>query len=159
MVVGDEAKRLVARRRIEAGDPILTLHGVLVPQPSRHTLQVGCDVHLAPAGDGSAAPATDEFAWCYLDHACRPNARVLGRTLLALRAIDVGEAITFDYTTTEWDMASPFVCGCGAPDCIRIVQGFARLNAAQRLVRRDVIALHVRERANEQEWIGTGESP
>lgn len=159
MVVGDDAKRLVSRRPIAAGEPILRLHGALVARPSRHTLQVGHDLHLAPDGDGRSAPAPDRFAWCYLDHACRPNARVDGRDLVALRAIETGEAITFDYATTEWDMASPFVCRCGAPDCIGAVRGFVHLDDEQRRVRWHLASTHIREMAMARQWIGTGESP
>jgi hypothetical protein len=52
-------------------------------------------------------------------HACDPNARV-SFTLMALvarRDIAPGEALTFDYFTTESAISAPFVCHCGASNC------------------------------------------
>ena len=45
------------------------------------------------------------------------------RVVVALRDIEAGEAITFFYPSTEWDMAQPFECGCGSTQCIKVVKG------------------------------------
>ena len=34
--------------------------------------------------------------------------------LTALRPISEGDELTFFYPSTEWAMAEPFECGCGA---------------------------------------------
>jgi hypothetical protein len=48
-------------------------------------------------------------------------------------AIAHGEQITFDYTTTELDMAERFLCLCGTSGCDGLVRGYAHLSpAAQR---------------------------
>ena len=53
-------------------------------------------------------------------HSCAPNCRVSfsQRSLIALRDIEAGEAVTFDYRTTEKRLVSPFQCRCGSSSCV-----------------------------------------
>ncbi|MGZ3274348.1 MAG: SET domain-containing protein-lysine N-methyltransferase [Caulobacteraceae bacterium] len=53
-------------------------------------------------------------------HSCAPNCRVsfVHRALIAVRDIGPGEAVTFDYRTTENRLAGPFQCRCGSPSCV-----------------------------------------
>lgn len=52
-------------------------------------------------------------------HSCEPNCRISfpDRTLVAVRSIAPGDAITFDYKSTESRMSHPFVCLCGSGQC------------------------------------------
>jgi len=52
-------------------------------------------------------------------HSCEPNCRVSfsDRALVALRAIEPGEAVTYDYETTESWFSHPFWCLCGSRRC------------------------------------------
>jgi uncharacterized protein len=52
-------------------------------------------------------------------HACEPNCRLdlEGRVAVALRPIAAGEAVTYDYETTERWFSHPFWCQCGARRC------------------------------------------
>ena len=52
-------------------------------------------------------------------HGCEPNCRVdlHDRVMVALRPIEPGEAITYDYETTERWFSHPFWCRCGARRC------------------------------------------
>jgi hypothetical protein len=34
-----------------------------------------------------------------------------------------GDELTFFYPSTEWTMAQPFECGCGAEECVGQVSG------------------------------------
>ena len=53
-----------------------------------------------------------------LNHSCDPNARFgPKRQLLALRSINRGEEITFDYSTSEVDPQWTMSCACGAIGC------------------------------------------
>ena len=55
----------------------------------------------------------------FTNHSCAPNAVLRirqGRVeFYAMRDIAPGEEISFNYLTSEWDMAAPFTCGCGTP--------------------------------------------
>ena len=134
------AHRLVALHTLAAGQRILTIDGQETAQPSRHSVQVGPALHVAPL-QGSL----DVGFWRYLNHSCAPNAWLRGRELIALRDIRAREDVTFDYDTTEWDMAEPFACHCGSATCRGLVRGFAHLSTAQR-ERLQSVAPHLQAR-------------
>lgn len=121
---------VVARRNIPAGALVMRLDGPLVDKPGRYTVQVDVDQHV----DAEMHPAHgDRYPlWRFLNHACAPTARVVGRTLRAIAAIKKGDEVTFDYDATEWDMASPFACLCGAPTCRGKIRGYRHLKPAVR---------------------------
>jgi hypothetical protein len=54
----------------------------------------------------------------FINHNCDPNTGISGQiTLVALRDIEIGEEVCFDYAMTD---ASPFLefrCQCGSPSC------------------------------------------
>jgi hypothetical protein len=121
---------VVARVAIAKGTQVLAIEGPLVDHPTRYTIQVGVDMHV----DAEADPKTGRAhpIWRFLNHACAPNTRIEGRSLVAGKRIRAGEEITFDYETTEWDMAAPFPCGCAAATCRGLIRGFRHLTPAQR---------------------------
>lgn len=121
---------VIATADIAEREVILRIEGRVVDRPSKYTVQIGECSHVEPwvgrmaAGEGSPV-------WPYLNHSCDPNAHVKGRELVSLRAISRGESITFDYNTTEDDIATPFVCSCGACGG-RVIRGFRHLSAEDR---------------------------
>ncbi len=62
----------------------------------------------------------------YMNHSCQPNTHFAGRQVVALRDIAEREELTFDYNSTEWEMAEAFVCECGHCGGSRI-SGFKNL--------------------------------
>ena len=52
-------------------------------------------------------------------HSCEPNCCVSfpDRALVAIRPIEPGEAITYDYESTESWFSHPFWCQCGSRRC------------------------------------------
>ncbi len=86
----------------------------LVRQPTYQTIQVGQEAHIEELG-----------ILAYLNHSCRPNTIVdtTALTVTAARDVAAGEELTFFYPSTEWEMDRPFVCLCGAPQCVRLVAG------------------------------------
>lgn len=123
---------------LRQGDLILTIDGPIVGQPSRYSVQIARDQHVEVGAD------RDGTTWRFLNHACHPNAVLRGRELRARLAIRRGDEVTFDYTTTEFDMASPFACACGAADCLGWVRGFAHLTPAQQQQRAPDLADYLR---------------
>ena len=55
-----------------------------------------------------------------VSHSCAPNCRVsfADRTLIAIRNIEPGEQITFDFRTTETRLFHPIQCRCRTPACV-----------------------------------------
>ncbi|KAK6535637.1 hypothetical protein TWF694_002092 [Orbilia ellipsospora] len=93
-------------------------------------------------GDFSAATPTTEKAYSsvqvsetehielnsdllYCNHSCDPNVAfdTDEGVVRAIRDIKEGEPITFNYLSTEWDMAQSFKCECGSGKCLGDIQG------------------------------------
>ena len=64
------------------------------------------------------------------DHSCAPSVAfdLEAGCLRALRPIAAGEALSAFYPSTEWRMAEPFGCACGAPGCLGLISGAAELS-------------------------------
>lgn len=130
---------------VEAGRCVLEFDGVVRGIPARYSVQVGLDEHVHPDDAAVAAQDRTRFQWRFLNHSCAPTCRVAGRGLAALRDLAAGEELTFDYNATEWSMAEPFTCTCGACGG-SVVRGFAHLDAAERAQRSGWMAEHLVER-------------
>jgi hypothetical protein len=100
------------------------LSGQVVAQPSKFTIQQWDREHLFPNG----------ALWAWINHACRPNCAIDFETweLVSCSPIRVGEEITFNYNSTEWEISSPFRCNCGSPHCGQDIRGFRYLVGHQR---------------------------
>lgn len=111
-------------------EPVVLVKGRSTTIPTRYTLQVGPDEHI----DANPLPGTvgGYPEWRFLNHACEPNTMLRGRVLVARRPIEDGEELTFDYESTEWDMATPFACECGSARCRRRIRGYRHLEVEQR---------------------------
>lgn len=59
----------------------------------------------------------------YMNHSCDPNMASLPDlwTGIALRDIEAGEELTYDYATTDSEYAN-FECACGAANCRKIIR-------------------------------------
>jgi D-alanine-D-alanine ligase-like ATP-grasp enzyme len=106
------------------------------PAPrSRHTIQIAVDQH--------AEMEPGFLRLC--SHCCRPNAicDVDNRRVQAISDVRPGDVLTIFYPSTEWDMAEPFECRCGAPECLGRVAGAKHLPGD--LLREYWFARHIRE--------------
>jgi len=85
----------------------------LFDKANRYTVQISQEKHTE-VGKLSA-----------LNHSCDPNVILDTDRLimLARRDIDKGEELSFFYPSTEWEMDAPFICLCGASNCIHVVAG------------------------------------
>ena len=136
---------LLATEPIPRGQWILSLSGLLMPGPCRHSVQVGRGLHLEAPPGLSTDELLDQHPWRFLNHSCDPSARLQGRDLYARRRIQAWDEVTFDYDTTEFDMADPFACRCGSPRCRGWIRGFRHLDPAERRRLRPRLADHLRE--------------
>jgi hypothetical protein len=136
--------QVVATEDLEPGQPILCIDGVLVDRPTRYTIQIGERAHVERPEPTQLEHELDHYPWRFLNHSCAPNAILCNRTFVALHPIGKGGEVTFDYTTTEYDMSCPFPCGCGAPACLGIVRGFRHLSPEQQRARAPYLAEYLR---------------
>lgn len=117
-------KGLFARKDIIAGAVIFHMKGIISSRPNKYSVQLGPDQHIDfPT---VRKPNDDlDYAWQFLNHSCEPNGYVNADeySFCALRNIRKGEEITFNYLTTEYELATPFRCDCGAAKCFGFIRG------------------------------------
>jgi hypothetical protein len=133
---------VVALEPVAAGRELLQIQGVLTETPHRCSVQVAARLHLSPPADLRPDSQPDLYLWRYLNHACQPNAAVVGRGLIALRDIAAGEEVTFDYNRNEYEIAEPFACHCGACGG-RTIRGFKHLSAEEQARLLPILAPHL----------------
>lgn len=136
-VEGDvrKGRHVVATRAIAKGSVVATITGHReIPHANRFSVQVAANTHIDDLG-----PFT------YLNHSCAPNVffDTAALTLTALEAIAEGDELSFFYPSTEWEMAEPFECHCGAAACVGEIQGAAKLHAD--VLARYRLNQHIRE--------------
>ncbi len=85
----------------------------LTDKPNRFTVQIAREQH------------THVGKLAALNHSCDPNVILDTKNMemVACKDIQKGEELFFFYPSTEWEMAAPFICLCGAPNCIHVVAG------------------------------------
>jgi SET domain-containing protein len=127
-------KGLVATRTIPRGAVVASFKGARTRAvPTYQSVQIGPHTHV-----------DDPACLNLLNHSCDPTVRIhVGRrAVVAHRRIRKGEALTFFYPSTEWRMARPFVCRCGAPGGLAEVRGARDLPLA--VLRRFPLSSHIR---------------
>ena len=102
--IKDGMKGLFTNKRFVNGTKVLELDGNYFPYPTRTSIQIG-DQHL------------EHYEGGHVNHHCDPNTKVIvpnftSPFLVATKNIELGEEITFDYESTEEELASPFICEC-----------------------------------------------
>ena len=117
-------KGVFAKAAISQDSIIFRLKGTISKVPTKYTIQVGAREHLSFPAIRKANDDID-YCWQYLNHCCEPNGymNTTELTFRALRDIAAGEEITFNYLTTESEMAVPFNCICGSQNCFGLIQG------------------------------------
>ncbi len=105
----DRGTAAFVTREINAGELLGTLAGPRIETRNRYTIER--DGHHYEPG----APVR------YVNHSCTPNARWSGHELRALRTLQAGEEVTFDYTETESGFAAPFLCRCLSENCRNVI--------------------------------------
>lgn len=85
----------------------------VVNKATRFTVQIGRNEH------------TDVGKLAALNHSCDPNVILDTENMVMVARYDIakGDELSFFYPSTEWEMAAPFICLCGASNCIHVVAG------------------------------------
>jgi uncharacterized protein len=87
-----------------------------MPRFTQRVLQVDEDLYLLTAEE-------KEPNDCF-NHSCEPNLGFFGQVgLAAMRDIEAGEELTFDYAMSDGSSYDEFECSCGSPNCRGKVTG------------------------------------
>lgn len=136
---------LFAARRFAPGEAVLRFVGPEREDPRDGTqresnlVQIGPGRYLFP----------DE-PWVYVNHACEPNTAFFddAQTLFAVRTIEAGDELFFDYSTSMLDDPWTMSCGCGGATCRGVVGEFASLppSVQRRYLDGGMVPTFIRER-------------
>jgi hypothetical protein len=116
---------LFAHHFTPAGTVLLVWGGSIVdghhlaevpPDNQPYSVQIEEDLYLVTLGEPEPAD--------YINHSCDPNAGLCGQiVVVALRDVEPGEEICFDYAMSDGSPYDEFTCACGAPNCRGRVTG------------------------------------
>ena len=88
----------------------------LIEDRQHRSIQVDEDLYLV----SDDTPEAGDM----LNHSCEPNCGLVGGTLLvAMRDIEVGEELCFDYAMCDASDYDEFACLCGTPGCRGTITG------------------------------------
>lgn len=107
-------RTLVSKQAYKKGDVICSMPSEnITDKPNRFTVQIARDKH------------THVGKLAALNHSCNPNVFLDTEKMkmVACRDIEKGDELYFFYPSTEWEMDAPFICLCGATNCIHVVAG------------------------------------
>ena len=121
---------------------ILEFENNFLDYPGKYTLCIDINKHQYSID----ANAHEKF----INHSCNPNGYINFQDLTcrALRLIKKGEEITFNYLTTEWDLANKFDCECGSLKCHGRIKGFKYLTLEQQKELGPFLSLFLRKKLN-----------
>lgn len=93
------------------GRVILSSEFTFLPESVRKlSLQIEDDFFLIPQGEENAAD--------FINHSCDPNAGMAGQILVvAMRPIEAGDEICYDYAMSDGSGYDEFECCCGTAHC------------------------------------------
>jgi len=88
------------------GDTIHILHGLISLQPSRESVEI----YMVTEGDQVQIGHILDPLFKYCNHSFSPNCVIdkSKQTVVALRDIEAGEELTFNYLTNESQISNPF---------------------------------------------------
>ena len=134
---------IVAVEALQEGEVLIRIEGKRTNRPSRFSVQIEDGVHIDLEEGHNLEEIIDHFCWRFMNHSCSPNTIIRCQDVVAIRLILPGEELTFNYNTTELDMAEPFTCQCGSPICVGQVRGFKHLSAIEKERLRPFLAPHL----------------
>ena len=139
-----EGKGIFAARHIADGEVICTFDGTRYRIPELKELYAqGVERVDDPLQIGRDLYIDLDEPYIYSNHSCAPNAGMRGEAIMfALRNINPGEEITYDYSTTEWTDDEAWgvnwtdtwriPCCCGSQQCRGEIRGYPLLPEVQK---------------------------
>lgn len=100
-----------------SGSPMTFLDTIHLGEQECYPIQIGRDNYLY----------TDE-PLCFINHSCEPNCGINdSQELVAIAAIEPGEELFFDYSTTMFERHWEMNCQCGTASCRGVIKDFDSL--------------------------------
>jgi len=90
-------KGLFSSEKYAINTKIHKLEGEILNKPSRTTIEIGVGQHI-----------NDNYG-IFMNHSFEPSCKIDNGYITAIRDIDIGDEITFNYNSSETSMSCPFV--------------------------------------------------
>ena len=94
-----DGKGLILRKSVKKGEIVFVLSGRIFDHPTRESIHIGNNKHIY-----------DEYG-IFINHSFEPSVRIEGLNVVALKDLQDGHEITFNYNETEINMANSFYLG------------------------------------------------
>ena len=109
---------MFSKRNYQAGDLLVAFSASNTQAEAEClTIQIGerAHIHLLP----------DYLQ--FVNHSCSPNVLFNTSTMEieCVATIHKGDELRFFYPATEWEISQPFMCNCGASNCLGLISGAA----------------------------------
>ena len=131
VIVEGKGRSLIANKNFAVGDIILPLKGIIrkCSESTPDAVQIGYD---------GSIDSDHRFAEDHINHSCSPSTKIDfgSMNFVALMDIKKGQEITYNYLTTEYDLAGDaldFECMCNSKNCLGKIRGFRFLTKNQKL--------------------------
>lgn len=136
-------KTVVANSPIGKGETIILFSGNRSAVANKYSLQISETEHLSPYSSDRDDPLS---IWQFLNHSCSANCYIDYNkiALVALTDIKEGEEVRFNYNTTEFEIATPFICNCNSLNCYGEIKGFRYLPRAEQIKLTAYLAPHLK---------------
>ncbi len=150
-------KAVFAARPFKRGDVVTQFTGPRIHKskiPRRYKgegdryMQIGLDYYLGSSGD------IDDL----INHSCNPNTGFkfspAGILLVAIRDIQIGDEITWDYSSTLFESVWKMKCDCHEKNCRKIIGDFTLLDKQiqQRYRQLDIVPQYIKDYMDSPEY-------
>src|SRR5580765_6537598 len=120
------------------------LDTIVMGNKESHSLQIGPEEYIMCS-----------IPFLYCNHSCDPNGGLNANLeMIALRDIEAGEEICWDYSTWMLERHWEMDCGCGSPQCRKLVRDFDLLpgHVQSRYLLMQIVAPFIQEHLVKKAW-------
>ncbi len=89
------------------------------------------------------------FPFFLVNHSCNPNCGITPELVFkTIKAINKGEELRWDYSTSMYERSWTIPCNCGAPNCRKVIADFDTIPAEQQqyYLRQDIVLPFIRKK-------------
>ena len=87
---------LFSLRTHKINDTVFVLYGEIEKNPTKYTIEISKTEHIL-----------DKWG-IYMNHSFNPTTQIVGRNVIAVCDINIGDELNFNYNVSETNMATPF---------------------------------------------------
>lgn len=144
----DKGRGVVSSVRIPKGSLVCPANGTILQndqiQPNHLCLQIGDEQWLCSEGN---------FIDDFFNHSCQPNIGFLDGSLtyFALKDIEMGEELCWDYSTSLTESGWTLTCACNHLACRKIIHSFFDLDKKTQIQLAPISLNYIRKRFYQDE--------